>query len=347
MSGFYFQDRPRSTDEAASQQPGGHEINIVKSAIQRYISKWLQDGTPQNSLLIGYAPRLGQFCTGARDALYFNTDFSWDIDQDSNDREVQVARLVESMGRRFPAILIIDGGYRNRTAGLGDVQAARSYDSRSMNFDVAVDMVVTLELMVISETEAVTNDLSVLLTTVVGPPLRRFGGGNLICSEDPNNHWQITLPLENSMSAISKESMGDDPQNRLYVASTSIEVMYDGVSALGREFAVRRGTGGLQTEGGHSITITADDTSGPDISFAVPESVRSGRPVYVPLILTDSAVEILLRPHWRLYVSDYRVFTYDPSTFTLYPKAPGTATLVIQNRNDKSTVLEQEITVTP
>lgn len=346
--GFFYKDRSRSSSEAASRQPAGREINVVKAAIQAYISRWLIPDTHQNKLLIDHAPRLSQFVQnreGAR-GIHFDIDQSWAEVDEVNTRKVQVARFVESLDRRLPAILIIDGGYRSRTAGLGDIQGGRMIGGIAFGFDLVVDLLVNIEIMIIAEDDSTCNDLSVLLTSTLGAPLRRFGGGNHIYSNDPNNHWQITLPLENEISALSRDTVGDDTTNQVWTASSSLEVMYDGQSTMMSGVPVRRGTGGIGTDGGHQIDFTTDGLPGNQVAISGPDNIGIRNPTKYKLTLITIGSEIVLNPKWRITISDFRIAVLDLHTMVLRPKALGTIEIRLHNENN-DVIARKTVEVTP
>lgn len=346
--GFFYTDRSRSSSEAASRQPAGREINVVKAAIQAYISRWLIPDTQQNRLLIEHAPRLSQFMQnrdGAR-GIHFNIDQSWGEIDEVNTRKVQVARFVESLERRLPAILIIDGGYRNRTAGLGDIQGGRMIGGVALNFDIITDLLVNIEIMVVAEDDSTCNDLSVLLTSTLGAPLRRFGGGNQIYSNDPNNHWQITLPLENEISALSRDVVGDDTTNQVWTASTSLEIMYDGQSTLTSGVPIRRGTGGIGTDGGHQIDFVYDGLPGSQVVISGPDKIGIRSPSKYKLVLSTIGAEIVLNPKWKVTLSDFRVAVLDLHTMVLRPKSLGTVEIRLHDETNE-VIARKMVEVTP
>lgn len=333
---FYFRDRARSPAEAASFRPEGRDINIVKSAIQGYIMKWLLPGTFQNKLLIRHAPRLQQFTQDNREdqrTIHFDLSHSWSEIDEENTRKVQVARFVESLNRKFPAILLIDGGFQSRTAGLGDIQGGKVIEGIQFDYDLVTDLVVSLEIMIIAEDDATCNDLSSLVASTLGPPLRRFGGGNHIVSNDPENDWQITLPLGNSISALSRTPMGDDPQNQIWTASMSLEVQYDNTTNMRTGVPVRRGFDSLGSEGAGMIEYTIDNQPGNEPEFGGPNQIRVRNPTRFPVELPSTGTEIMVKPKWKLSVSDWRIATLDSHTMVLRPKRIGSITLRLFDEN--------------
>ncbi len=345
--GFVYMDRARSAAEAVSRHPHGRELSIVKSAIQAYISRWLLPDTFQNKLLLDHAPQLSRYVQnreGSRN-VYFNTDQSWDEVDETNTRRVQVARFMSSLGRKLPSILIVDGGYNNITAGLGDIQGGRMVGSHAYNFDVVTCLTVNIDIVIVSEDDTTCNDLCTLVTSTIGPPLRRFGNGNHITGSDTNSSYQITLPLSNNVGAMSKESMGDDPVDAMYMASTSVEVSYDGTSTLRSSVPVRRGLADISSEGGMSIEHIID---GHDLRMMVsidgPAAVTGMKPARYAIRVPPSGTEVMLKPEWRLSTTDHRIATIDPKTMILRPKRPGTVFIKLIDR-DNTVLTSTEVVI--
>lgn len=337
---FYYKDRARSTSEAASARPFGREINVTKAAIQRYIQEWLDPKTPHHRLLLKYAPRAGQFVVNkvGPSNIHFDLSRSWLHVDESNSRKVQIARFTEGVRERYPAVLIVDGGFRNRTAGLGDIQDGRVYGGSTVAVDVTIDLVVNLDIVIVALDESTCNDLSTIITSIMGPPLRRFGGGNHIVSHDPNNNWQVTLPMENEMGSLSRTQIGDDPKDSKWVATTSIQCTFEATEALWTAEPIRRGHTELSDEGGALGEAVVDTVPNFDDLVLIdgPTSIRLGRPTQYRLKLnTPGNPEILIQSDWKLVVSDWRLATIHPSTLMLHPRALGALQLRLLDSSRK------------
>jgi len=338
--GFYYdKEAPASPAEAAANSPAGQEVTVTKSALQGYISSWLDPNNKTlRSLLSQYAPRAMQFTLdrpGPRN-VHFATNVSWESD-DPSKRKVQLGRFLNTVKERALSIVIIDGGFENTSPGLGEIQGASQIDANTYAFSVATTMKITVEVYVAAQDESTTNDLCSFLAAIFGNPLRRFGGGNHITVSERNVSHQITLPFQSSFSSVSRgENITEDPTDTKWVSSTSLELMYDAATVFQTGHAIRGGYSGIGSLGGTDIgeAVHSSDTlkdNAPTIQGSV--SVKVGRPARYRLVFDG---EIIIIPSdWSIVLSDHRLARWDAVNWTLTPRMTGSIELrLVDNQRE-------------
>lgn len=343
--GFFYNDRPRSVEEAVAQKSLTREVNLTKAVIQKYIETWFSPNTFQRRLIEEYAPRAMQFISGASSKrnIHFFTDVSWEMEtmeaEDSNLRKVQIRRFMEQVGENYPAILIIDGGFRNRTAGLGDIQGGRMVGPTIVDFDVVTDLVINLDIMVAALDESTASDLALFVAQTIGPPLRRFGGGNQLTGSDKNTSYQVTFPLEISPSALSRENITDDPVNSKWTTSISLEVQFESVMSARTALPIYRGHTNLGEAGGAVGQMEIDVTNVSEMYPPVidgPDTIRMNCPVGYRLT-TSNGYPVMVSNDWKMVVTDYRIATFNPRTMIMQPKRIGVVELRVVDRTKSDT----------
>jgi len=296
--GFYYTRRSVSTAEAVAQNPRGREVNVAKAAIQRYIQLWLTPDTARRILLERYSPRAATFVLNrpAQRNIHVETGFSWETG-DPTQRRVQVARMMKTLPERQPAILLVDGGFRNRPAGLGDLQGGRRLGKLLADYDLTLSLTINIDIIIGANDEGTCGDLALLVSEILGSPLRRLGGGNhLVCSEGDST-YQITLPLENSFGALTKEAVPDDPIDQKWTTSTSIEIAMESNSSL---------RGGVISPITMATAVNASESILPSISGS--GRLQMGR-IGEYSLFDPAGNPTTLPGDWKVIVSDHRVAT--------------------------------------
>lgn len=328
--GFYHTRRSETVAEAVTETPRGRDVTVAKAVLQRYIQRWLTPDSQHAKLLRMYAPRSANFVLDrpADRSIHVETGFSWDSD-DPAERKVQVARFHTRLRERYPAVLIVDGGFRVRAGGLGDLQAGRIVEGTVVDYDLVTSMVISMEVMVAALDESTASDLAVLLGSILGSPLRRFGGGNHLTSSDESNSYQVTLPLEVSFGSLSRDTITEDTEDSKWTTSTSLEVSYEAIGSIRTRLPIRRGDDDFGDVGGAMPSVGQVGNLGSDIepSFDGPATVRVGTR-YSYRLLDPDGNPIRRKGEWKVQVSDHRIATLKVNReFNLLPRRPGSIEL--------------------
>lgn len=339
--GFFHQRPAITTSEAVGHKPNTREINVTKSVIQKYIEGWLRPESKNRDILQRYAPRAMQFVgdrTGSRN-IHFETGVSWESD-DPSKRAVQLSRFFERVRESSPMILIIDGGFRNRPAGLGDIHGSRIVGGNGavQDIDLVMALVINIDIMVAALDESTCSDLAAFLSSILGSPLRRFGGGNHLVSSDPTNHYQVTLPLENTFSALSRENVTEDVIDSKWTTTTSLEVEFDATTSIRTSLPIRAGNTSLGDAGGSQGTQVGVDSNVADSYPPViggPSTVRLGHPSTYSL--TGGGYPIRWSTDWYWVVSDFRIAAFDPNNGILRPRQCGNIEIRVIDKNRTET----------
>jgi len=343
--GFYYQREAKSAAEAASRRPQTREINVTKAVLHRYLQRWLTPDSGHRTLLERYAPRALQFVLDRPRSrnVHFETGVTWSS-EDPTERKTQIARFMEQIRERYPAILLIDGGFRNRPAGLGDISGGRMVAGAVYDLDLVSSMVINLDIMVMALDESTCSDLAAFLSSVLGSPLRRFGHGNHLTSQDGNANYQITLPLEISVGALNRENITEDPKDSKWSCTISLgEVSFDAVTSMRGQVPIRIGDDSIGDKGGSvgslSVGSPVDGGSsvtseGPTISG--PSTARVNQPSAYRL-LGPGGEYVVRDPNWKVIVTDRRLATLSQDRLVLHPRRPGTIELRLVDRRHYET----------
>ena len=313
-SEFRYRKEPKSTSEQAALYPAGRAVGIAKGLLQRYLQRWLTPDSYHQRLLRLHAPNAAKFVLDSPEGkrITINSEFSWSR-EDPGERKVQVARMMKRVRKSYPAILIVDGGFRNRVAGLGDLQGGRSNSLSSgdsvLSYDIVSSFVINVDLMVGAADEDTCSELTLLLSQVLGSPLRRFGMGNLLVSSDPDgSSYQMTLPLENEFGSLSREQLEDDPVDTAWSSSCSLQLEFESVTTLQATDPLKSSSSSSLFVGGGSGTYVPDvAVSGSGLlTISGSKVIRVGN-IYEYQIFGPNGKVSFVASTWKLVVSDSRM----------------------------------------
>lgn len=361
--GFYHKRAPETPAEAVTETPRGKDIGVTKAVLQRYIQRWLTPDSAHRRLLESYSPRSANFVLNRPAArnVHVDTSFSWETD-DATERKVQVARFMTKLKERYPAVLIVDGGFRNRPAGLGDIQGGRVVGGTVVDYDLVTSLVISVEIIVAALDESTCSDLALLVSSIFGSPLRRFGGGNHLTDSDQGTSYQIVVNnLEVSFGALSRENINEDPVDSKWSCTASLEIGYEAIGSIRAQLPIRQGDTRLTDEGGAQ---GADENYGArnaagNLEINGPTSVRMGQRVEYN-ILDPNNRPAIIPGQYKMQVTDRRLAGFKRlgnHGVMLTAKRPGTIELRMVDPNlsetDESTghthpkvVARLEITIT-
>ncbi|MFA5750564.1 MAG: hypothetical protein WC895_05140, partial [Candidatus Shapirobacteria bacterium] len=189
IEGFLFKSIPRSPIEAASQAAIGMVLDVTKSAVQWYIKSFIDGAYKQ---ILGLA------------APYTIEWTAESLDQNSQMRQIQLARIWSGLKASIPQILIGDTGAKNLSTGYFPTATAYPLASGEQAQQVGLHMSVDLAIHLASTDETTFDQLFTTLNLIFGS-LANLGPGRIITPAVINvgqaqagrvvGQWEVRLAL--------------------------------------------------------------------------------------------------------------------------------------------------------
>ena len=247
---------PKSVREVLDVASQDKVLTIAKNTIASYIDNFLNKTGVNRAI----AKEIGS------DSLQFVTDRTVTAGTAESPSEfmLELAIASEHLIERVPAIIIADTGIEWEPSGLGHRDAINFEGSTNIS-DFSFLYKIPLTLVVLTEDEVSTKDLSLLLSMMFGP-LQILAGGSRIASLDPKSHWVITLPMTLPAVSYEKIAIEGDSINKKWAGTFNLEIKYEGHASI------------RTTE--ETVTSIEGKVAPPATDYAVvisgPDSVRVG-----------------------------------------------------------------------
>ena len=221
-TGFVKKPKPRSVAEAVSQNSHDRLKTIAKSAIQGYISSYMDTTGVNRSLVTASSPA----------GLSFVTDLSLQDSNDSSYRPTQLARMYNEVRQKFPSILIIDKGFEWVPSGLnGGLESASNVNGKWQGYFRLFGRVPMTVAIVTQDQE--TTDMLMNILMLIFSPFRNMSGGSKMNSSNPADLWEVRLPLTFEIGANTGQEYEGDPTGRFW--SSTIDMLVDVEDQIGIE----------------------------------------------------------------------------------------------------------------
>jgi hypothetical protein len=304
LPGFIATAPPRSVTEAVARVSHDRLKTIAKSAVERYLRRFLDSSGDQHALI-------GAIAKGA---LSYITDKSIDATQDVTRRTTQLVRLFNEVRQHVPSIVIIDAGMESIPSGLmSGLTHAMLNDGKWQGW-FNKQFRIPLSIAVLTQDQDSTDQLMEVIELTLNN-LRQTAGGSALRSEKPDEHWEVRLPLTFGISGTAGENVTDDPKDQLWIATFDLTVDAEDTFAIELPMSVdlTRGFDRDVSQGG-----VTDES---DLSSTLP-----------PLIETDDTMRIgqqygvvfrRLRLNHRIVIDQPTVATIDLDARLITPRRLG------------------------
>jgi hypothetical protein len=302
---------PKHQAQALRKDALGRATSLTKNVLQQYIATFLHSEGSNRNLMLFVAPAVESYIT----------DRSLPPGLSIHERYVHLARYFNEVPQKLPAILIADSGFTDHPTGIGDIDMAYYDESLETHvLRIAMLMTVQVEIFIISGDEETTETLRTAVTLMLGPQLRRLGGGNEIC--DRNGMWVVRLAPKGDLSVSgSATNVTTDQVDQLWVSTISHEIEYEGVHYLAYD-AAHGSAADLARLSGY-----VTDTANPD------EETTWATIITAPTTMRIGAIEAFAitneQPFIKMHTTNADVLRVDQKGRSLYAISPGTADLVI------------------
>jgi len=226
LNEFIEKPKPRSVAEAKSMSPFGDEATITKAAFAKYLASFLEPTGENRRLIKELAPYTVQFVT---QHSYESADLT--------KRAVLIARIIEEIYEKLPAIIIVDGGMTGIPIGIGG--GISGAQSQGKHVSLLTRMFkVNLDILAIAEDKTTAERLAGIVSLTMDPAIRNKSHSNLLRSGTDGGQWEVRMPLgPSSIAAPNATPMNEDGKNRLWVVAVSgIELEYEGWAYLQHSF---------------------------------------------------------------------------------------------------------------
>jgi len=316
--GYVFRAVSKSQKEAVSSASYARSKSIVKAAIQHYINTWFDELGRNRILMTDISPQ----------SIQFILDKNFDENEDITKRPIQIARWFDELKERLPCILIMDGGATYIASSLGDYDRSEVVAPGEYRLRSTLTMKVPVELTIGSEDPETTDSIISMLAFIFGSA-RRLGGGNTLHSQDPNDHWEVRLPMSNiSFGNISNQNITEDQKDSIWTSTVSLELDFEDTLVFGYTLDF--------TNDNYTVSdLSGYGSSAPLTGYVADVSIAD---TLVPLITAPATIR-LNSPHalqvsrisylHNVYIDNPGVATIDPSTFIITPKRLGTFKVLV------------------
>lgn len=303
-SGFVNRPKVRSVAEAVSLDSHDRIVSVAKNALQSYIASFL-DTT-------GFNRNFTKAISTA--ALQYVTDRSMQDSPDPNKKPTQLARMFNDIRQRLPSIMIIDSGLIWEEPGLGGglerVSAINGNWQGWYRICARINVVVACVTQDPESCSMLQNILSIFFKQ-----LRVEAGGSRMTSGKPHEYWEVRVPMNFSSSINQPTNVADDPKDQIWASTIEMELQAEDLFVIERPIPRTILDGGIVGDSDLSVTYA------PQLVDA-PTTVR----------LSDGPFQVFatrMGDQHQMVISDGRIATLDPESFTVTPHRPGSFDILI------------------
>lgn len=215
---FIHADIPKDAPRAIARSAEARVRMTTKSAIQWYLDQYFNSQGQYNYQLEYTAPF----------AVHYETGIQAKDDDDPTIINVQLARIWGELRQKLPCIIIADTGFEWVNPGLGGLDPGHRLDADT--FSLNSTMLATLQLSILTGAmdETSAGDLADAITYVLGP-LTSINRAHWIESENPEDKWQVRLPLTGpGPEGLERRNVGDDTKDSMWSVMLNLEVEFEG-----------------------------------------------------------------------------------------------------------------------
>ena len=211
---------PRSVKDVLDVASQDRVLSIVKNSMINYI-RYFMDTIGVNRAI---AEELGS------STLQYITDEKLPTN-DPALRPTQLAVMNEQLTQKIPAILVQETSLPEWvSAGLGQKDSDSYLGADQVN-QFAFIFKCPIQIAVITNDQPSTQDLTTLISLMLGP-LQNLAGGSRIKSDDPKSNWVITLPLVFPAPTLTPVALEGDNIEKYWVGQIGLEVRYESKAAI-------------------------------------------------------------------------------------------------------------------
>lgn len=321
-SGYTVKPAPRSVRESISQMAHDRLKTITKSAIEGYIRSFL-DTTGDNRAVIEAI---------SKGSLQYITDKSLKATDDLTIRATQLVRIFNEVRERTPAIVIMDAGYTPIPSGLFSGLTHSTLCEGKWQGYFNKQAQIPLSIAILTNDQDSTDQLMEVVMLQFDN-LRELAGGSLICSEKPEDHWVVRLPLTQNVSGTEGVNITEDSKDQLWFANIDVTVDAEDTFAIELPF---------------DTSLTSSDYDGDFSGGISPQFGTTGGLVLPPQIFAPDTIQIntpvavvfkRLRHSHKITIDQPMIATIDVAGRTITPRRLGTFNLQIldlDSRKDES-----------
>lgn len=289
--------------EAVQRQSTTNIKATVKTAIQRYMAKFLDEDGRYRYLTKSVFPQMLKYVTD----ISFNENNQAELAD--NKQLMPIFKYMNEIKSQVPCIVIADSGITWKSPGLGFDQGTFRGDDKVVYRVVHVVRQVNITMLVAAldqpSAEALIDCVGLMFGELAG-----FTNGATLSDESAGGHWVARLPKMPELGSPEKNQIGDDPKDLVWTSTSSIVVDYED------SFLVPF------VEQEYSIKCVSPDGF-PERKFEIPSSVKVGR--------ESNAYILNLRAGEDLSISDPSILMLKPGRFpghyVFIGKKPGEVTV--------------------
>ena len=314
LPGFVAVAPARSVEETVARVSHDRLKTIAKSAVERYLRRFL-DTTGEQHALIGAI---------AKGALTFITDKSVDATQDVTRRTTQLVRVFNEVREKVPSIVIIDAGMESIPSGLmSGLMHATMLDGKWQGW-FNKQFRIPLTIAVLTQDQDSTDQLMEVVELTLNN-LRQTAGGSALRGTQPGESWEVRLPLTFGISGTAGENITDDPKDQLWLATFDVTVEAEDTFAVEMPMSVDL------TQGFDRDVAEGGVTNATNLSATLPPLINAPDTMQVGLQYTVSFSR--LRPNHRVVIDQPAVATIDVVERLVTPRRLGTFSLQVLDVN--------------
>ena len=314
LPGFVAAAPPRSVEETVARVSHDRLKTIAKSAVERYLRRFL-DTTGEQHELIGAV---------AKGALTFITDKSVDATQDVTRRTTQLVRVFNEVREKVPSIVIIDAGMESVPSGLmSGLMHATMLDGKWQGW-FNKQFRIPLTIAVLTQDQDSTDQLMEVVELTLNN-LRQTAGGSALRSGKPGEAWEVRLPLTFGVSGTAGENITDDPKDQLWLATFDVTVEAEDTFAIELPMSVDL------TQGFDRDVAEGGVPNASNLSATLPPVVNAPDAMQVGQQYTVSFSR--LRPNHRIVIDQPAVATIDVADSIVTPRRLGTFSIQVLDVN--------------
>jgi len=212
---------PRSVKEVLDVASQDRVLSIVKNSILNYVRAFMDTMGVNRAI----AEELGS------STLQYITDLTLPTNLDPALRPTQLAVMSEQLTQKIPAIIVQETALPEWvSSGLGQKDSDSYLGADQVN-QFAFIFKCQIQIAVVTNDQASTQDLSTLISLMFGP-LQNLAGGSRIKSDDPKSNWVITLPLVLPAPTLTPVALEGDNIEKFWVGQLPLEVRYESKAAI-------------------------------------------------------------------------------------------------------------------
>jgi len=179
----------------------------------------------------------GQFRKFFRNFASFMPDYRVNepLTDDPDDRAIQISAFYGKMREYPPQIFIQDDGYPYRPLSLGGFSEGWNVENNFGDQIVRITDLVKIPISITAVTmdEQEIENMRSFLSAIfgqVGQPLTTRGV--LHPAETDGVYWEVKLPFEHQLSAVSHSPLHTDPERQFWQATLSMDVTFENSSYM-------------------------------------------------------------------------------------------------------------------